>query len=221
MTEMNRRELILANSINCGLPSRFTQVNYIGKDGSNGVAIDTGVFATSDITIEAKVLLGATGVYPILSGRKVASPTTGIMILITNKNLSLMSGTESIKFAGYDSANPSILKLDNKQFIYNGEIISQQEPTSYNTGVAIRLFVSHQYYAGADDYKEDYGYGDISEKGIRFYWLKIYNKGILVRDYIPCVDSSGVACFYDLVTQKPYYNYLNGTMLYGTEETDE
>ena len=215
---MNRRELILANSINCGLPSRFTQVDYIGKDGSNGVAIDTGVLATSDITIEGKVLLGATGVYPILSGRLVGSPTTGIMILITNKNLSVMSGTEATKIAKHDTANPSTFKLDNKQFVYNGEIISEQEPVSYDTGVAIRLFVSHQYYVGADDYKEDFGYGDITEKGIRFYWLKIYNKGILVRNYIPCVDQDGVACFYDLVARKPYYNYLDGTMLYGTEE---
>jgi hypothetical protein len=44
---MNRRELILASTANHGLPDKYTQVAYIGKDASNGVAIDTGVFATS------------------------------------------------------------------------------------------------------------------------------------------------------------------------------
>ena len=216
---MNRRELILANSVNHGLPDKYTQVAYIGKDASNGVGIDTGIAATSDITIEGKVLFGASGVFPILSGRKVATPTVGIMMMINNRSLSFMSGTVLNKLDNYSTSKPSTFKLDNKQFIYNDEVVHQQDPTDFSTDIAIRLFVSHQYYIGADDYKEDYGYGDITSKGIRFYWLKIYNKGILVRDYIPCTDENGVACFYDLVTQKPYYNYLNGTMLYGMEES--
>lgn len=49
---------------------------------------------------------------------------------------------------------------------------------------------------------------------IKVYGLKIYDNDTLVRDFIPVVDLSGVACLYDKVEEKFYYNQGTGKFLY-------
>jgi len=47
------------------------------------------------------------------------------------------------------------------------------------------------------------------------YYAKMYQDGVLVRDYIPCLDPLGVPCMYDKVGRKPYYNVGTGDFTYG------
>ena len=48
----------------------------------------------------------------------------------------------------------------------------------------------------------------------RIYACKIYDNGTLVRDFIPVLDKSGVACMYDKVNKKFYYNAGSGSFSY-------
>lgn len=45
--------------------------------------------------------------------------------------------------------------------------------------------------------------------------MQIYDNGVLVRDYRPCYDPNGVACLYDRVGQKYYYNQGTGEFIAG------
>lgn len=47
----------------------------------------------------------------------------------------------------------------------------------------------------------------------KLYACRIYDNGTLVRDYIPCLDDNGVACLYDTVESKYYYNAGTGTFV--------
>lgn len=53
---------------------------------------------------------------------------------------------------------------------------------------------------------------------INIYDCKIYDNDILIRDMIPVLDKNGVACMYDKVNKKFYYNSGTGTFLYEEKE---
>ena len=54
-----------------------------------------------------------------------------------------------------------------------------------------------------------------SMTSIRLYSCQIYDNGTLVRDFIPCYDRDGVACLYDKVGKKYYYNAGTGQFTAG------
>lgn len=49
----------------------------------------------------------------------------------------------------------------------------------------------------------------------RIYYFKIYDNNKLVRDFIPVLDKNNIACLYDKVEGKFYYNDGEGDFLYG------
>lgn len=53
----------------------------------------------------------------------------------------------------------------------------------------------------------------------RIYYCKIWDNGELIRDYIPVIDRDGVACLYDKVNDKLYYNENNGGDSFATNYT--
>lgn len=50
---------------------------------------------------------------------------------------------------------------------------------------------------------------------MKLYSAKIYNSGILVRDFVPALDNNNVACLYDKVSETYYYNAGTGDFIYG------
>lgn len=48
---------------------------------------------------------------------------------------------------------------------------------------------------------------------MNIYDCKIYDNDVLVRDIIPVLDKNGVACMYDKVNKKFYYNKRNRRFL--------
>lgn len=50
---------------------------------------------------------------------------------------------------------------------------------------------------------------------MRLYSCQIYDNGTLVRDFVPCLDDDGVACLYDTVESKYYYNAGSGSFTAG------
>lgn len=208
------------------LPDGLIAKEYIGKVTNKGVAFDTGIGASSNITIEGKILADTSDAFTILSGRRVKenTPTVGMYLMTTTKGkLNVLSGTTSQKEKSYDRTKPFVFKLSNTEFVYDGEVVYEYEPSEYDTitenepnGVPIHLFVSHYYYLSSDTlYKEDYHDGAIGENGIRIYWLKIYDGDELVRDFIPCVDNAGKSCLYDLVTNTVFYNRFTDPSIKG------
>lgn len=76
-------------------------------------------------------------------------------------------------------------------------------PETFSTGYPIYLFTLN-----------DNGNPDSRYIKGRLYSCQIYDNGILVRDYIPVLDFSGVACLYDKVGGSLYYNRGSGAFSY-------
>lgn len=55
---------------------------------------------------------------------------------------------------------------------------------------------------------------DANGSKMRLYYFKVYDSGSLVRDFIPVVDSKGVACLYDKVSSTFFYNVGTGEFTY-------
>ena len=52
----------------------------------------------------------------------------------------------------------------------------------------------------------------------KVFRAKIYSEDVLVRDYVPVVDSNYVACLFDKVGKKCYYNSGGGSLVYNYKE---
>ena len=59
-----------------------------------------------------------------------------------------------------------------------------------------------------------------SSATIRIHSFSMYNKGIPVIDYVPCVDAAGVPCMYDTVSKQPFYNQGTGEFTYELSVAD-
>lgn len=49
----------------------------------------------------------------------------------------------------------------------------------------------------------------------RIYSCKHYSGDELIQDFVPCLDSAGVPCMYDLVEKKTFYNQGTGSFTWG------
>ena len=95
------------------------------------------------------------------------------------------------------------LILYDSNFITNDQII--QSYTNYYDEVNyISLFAS---------YKPNRGFYNACN--VKFYYLKLYDNDVLVRDFIPVLDPDGVPCMYDKVEGKFYYNAGTGQFIAG------
>ena len=51
----------------------------------------------------------------------------------------------------------------------------------------------------------------------KLHYCKIYDNGVIVRDFIPVLDDNDVPCLYEKLEQKFYYNKGNGTFSYAKD----
>ena len=56
-------------------------------------------------------------------------------------------------------------------------------------------------------------YAEFSQ--MRLYYAKIYDNGVLIRDFIPGLDQNGVPCMYDNVSRQYFYNSGTGDFIAG------
>ena len=49
----------------------------------------------------------------------------------------------------------------------------------------------------------------------KIYSCKHYNNGKLIQDFVPCLDTSGVPCLYDLISKTAFYNQGSGSFTWG------
>ena len=72
-------------------------------------------------------------------------------------------------------------------------------------------------FFGCDTGKDKW-YGD---KGIKFYYLKIYEGETLVKDFIPVLDYNDKPCMYEKIGKTLHYNTGEGELTYGVKTTTE
>ena len=208
-TEIVRRykgtNLIYQNSL---LPAGYIACEYLESTGTQ--YIDTGYYATttSGINIDyAYTASGNAGLCGIFQGQE---PRTDTLFITT-----LSGQTSTVMYLisrGGELTNNVIPTLGTKyngkiNYLNNGKLIIDNSKTGNDgsNGVVssrtIKLFC------------RDYN-GNLAYTNARIYRCQISEGTTLVRDLIPCLDTNGVPCMYDVITKQTYYNAGTGNFLY-------
>ena len=180
--------------------SKYIRVDYIRNDST--AYINTGIYPyAKDFKIEVKgiqqqsrSLFGTNG-----TGSGVNE------IHFTGNNISFFRYCSGTQLGGFNYlSGEHVFTLDTGRFYVDGvEKLPSADPEAIPEGTStLPLFL---FSRNKDGVSEDYGRHTI-------YYCKIWNRGELVRDYIPCIRRSGYkAGLYDMVS-KTFFSSANSIL---------
>lgn len=190
------------------LPSGYTQVGYIESTGTQ--YIDTGVKATAEnFRIKCRFTITSITDSTVLFGGGASTDLISAMIR-TNPDLRFYVGGGSVSAADVTIARGVEYEMDchanNGTFtvVFNGGTYSGSYSSTINKDYPLFLFANNVSGTASQFAKA------------RFKMFQIYDNGTLVRDYVPCKNSSGVVGLFDVVNSKFYTNAGSGTFDVGS-----
>lgn len=196
------------NKIYFGLPKTYTPIEYLQSTGTQ--YIDTGFKHNQDTRVVMRVQ--ATSISEnawAFEGRNSTSEgRQGVFFYYSSdKKWKADFDGSGVRVTYDEIASTDELNIDfNKNVCTINGISQTLTNNSFQSNYNLTLLATNT--AGTV-------YGFLKAK---LYSCQIYDNGTLIRDYVPCVDSDGVACMYDLVEQKPYYNAGTGTFTAGAQK---
>ena len=197
-----------------GLPDGFTAVEYIQTSGSQ--YIDTGVKSSASVGLSADLCFVDTR--SPQSFAQVYENSAGRYELVALMISSVGSPDGSVWFlCGYLNTSQYFKKADTDRHIYHfnadGQYTVEMDGIQYKKADPskttfpadarnIWLFARHAPYVN--------GYVHV-----KLYSCAIYDNGIKIRDFKPCLDANGVPCLYDLISKTAFYNQGKGSFTWG------
>lgn len=186
------------------LPDGYTQVEYLHSTGTQ--IIDTGFVPTKNTVIKAKFtdmeantsLFGCRNRTSDPSVQVYRSTTTGMTYGARVWNTEIVTTSAPIQ-----ETNVVLMDIKNNYFEMNGEKTDAPAQALASITTTLALFGDHN---GSE-------YATYSTTSI--YYCQIWDDGVLVRDFVPCKNSSNVAGMYDLVNGVFYQNAGTGTFTAG------
>lgn len=188
------------------LPSGYTQLEYIQSSGSQ--YINTGFKPNQDTKISITVDFPLSGTTWLYGGRTSAG---------SNSLGFLSEGGSNYRFDYASSINKLTVKptgkftidSDKNKCYINGELAVTADYTTFTSPVNMYIFNNNNN-------------GSLSSgSSAKLYSCSIYDNGVLIRNFIPCKNASGVIGLYDNVGGKFYANAGTGTFTVGPEVEPE
>lgn len=192
-----------------GLPPGFTRVEYLESSGTQ--YIDTG-FKPNPTTTRFELTYSttrSTSTFPFGSRVNSSFPSTASCTsYISDTSIRAdWAGSNSVAFTTTSGKINNLICENNKMTLngsdYQGSVEKSSSYLDYN-------FLLFNMWDGSSGVRAT-GFDG------KFYKAKLWDNGTLVRDFVPCIDPLGVACMYDLVGKKPYYNQGTGTFTAGRQ----
>lgn len=115
-------------------------------------------------------------------------------------------GTQNASRLSISNASRHYFIQDKNKFIIDNSTTQTLNTATFQTNYNMTIFAMN---TGGT-------VGTYTLNGNRLYYMRIYDNGNLVRDFIPVLDSNNVPCLYDKVTKSFFYNAGTGTFNYGT-----
>lgn len=181
-----------------GLPLGFQRVEYLQSSGTQ--YINTGVKATN----KTKAIVKSVGMTWVFGGRTGLSYGDAFGVCLGQNEAYLQFGNQSITYSKTNIKNDIVL-LENSQ---DGCYVNGVKQATYNAQTFTGTHNIYLFNLNDNDRLNDGLVGKI-------WFSKIYEDGVLVRDFVPCLDNNNVPCMYDKVTGQAYYNAGTGSFTYG------
>ena len=183
------------------LPSGYRQLEYIQSTGTQ--YIDTGFQANNNtrVVVDAQFVSNSSP-QTLFGGRTGASSKT--------YTLMLTDGTFRSDYNGSYSQTWSVDLLGRYTFDKNKETTTIDGTSQAYTNAAFQCDYNLILFALNNA-------GTIQwQASMKLYSCQIYDNGTLIRDYVPCKNSSDEPGLYDLVNQQFYSNAGTGTFVIGS-----
>lgn len=187
------------------LPSGYTELEYIQSSGSQ--YINTGFKPNQDTKIIISMAFFGSAGENLLGSRNSSSDTTNRFGIVTfgssSKIVSYVGSTETQSILLDSSIHNYTLSkagLNVDGVSYGGTYTS-----SFSCAYPITLFAWNN------------GSNGIVKNSSKIIDCKIFSGEVLVRNFIPCKDSSGAIGLYDIIENQFYQNAGSGAFIAGPE----
>ena len=196
---MNRRRLMWQKA-QSGLPEGYTALEYIQSSGSQ--YIDTGRKLTqdSDITIDFQIVDGTNIDAGIFGSRESAAKNNLALFRDGGLFIGDFSEYPKYRFKANESFNRTKIRMNKTGVLVNGVLnTSWSGIANFETPTNGLIFdIGNNNWTGNKAVMQLYSYTDGNAQKL-----------------VPCLDTEGVPCMYDLVSQKPFYNAGTGSFTWG------
>ena len=195
-----------------GLPDGFTAVEYIQTSGRQ--YIDTGVKSSASIGLSADFCFVDTKTNQNLA--QTYSPGRYQLTVLMISSWGSPDG--SVWFlCGYLNTSQYFKKADTDRHIYHfnadGQYTVEMDGIQYAKADpsqttfpadARNLYLFARNSPAVDGYAR-----------MKLYSCAMYDGGVKIRDFKPCLDADGVPCLYDLISKTAFYNQGSGSFTWG------
>ena len=203
---MNRRRLLMLQQEQEGLPSGYTQLEYLQSTGTQ--YINTGYIygANSDFSTEmyfnnaAGQLCGAAD-----DNARIALAMSGVLYFArfngTNAAPSMNTANYRYKLLTHGAILTATYTKDGSEI--TGTV---GKPIFKFDGTSIPFYLFG---------RNDNGSANLSYRPLNIYSFSFLENGSTVMNLVPCLDSNGTPCMFDTVKRKTFYNAGTGDFLWG------
>lgn len=182
---MRRRALLSAVQ---QLPDGYTKLSFIASGARQ--YIDTGVIAKSGLTCSMKMAFGSIPTDGTMLGVRKANTRyymlhyyNGFTLGYGNYYTSTATARTGVDYI----VNTRLLAGAQNMVVNDTAVISNSISNEINTGLSLYLF--------GLNYDGNAGYFTTA----KCYYCRIFDNGVMIRDFVPCINPEGVYGMYDLV----------------------
>lgn len=202
---MTRRRALLARVESGGrLPAEYQEVEYLESTGTQ--YIDTEYYPNNLTDVECKFMFNqftgntASSVFGVRDSdgsvrQFLMSVSSGKLWIVSGLNNRSINGVSPVVHTEY------VIRITPQKVYWNGtEIFTMTNSIANCPDYSMFMFGRH-VHSGSGFANQFFG---------KIYYLKIYEAGVLVRNFIPCINQSNVAGMYDTVNGAFYTNAGTG-----------
>lgn len=204
---MSRREFIMSSTKDI-LPDGYTKVDYLQSSGTQW--IDMGIAPDQNTKVILKVLAtnlnGSSGVS--LIGSRSSNDSSDQFFTYISADQGFLFRVDGDKapsaFTNFKVNKLYTITLSASRFLVydngNRVLAMYLSSSDFTSTVTMALFRAKPFSTGF--------IGNI-------YVCKHYNNDHLIQHFVPCLDSGGIPCMYDLVSKTAFYNQGTGSFTWG------
>jgi len=195
----------------------FCEVEYLECTGTQG--INTGIIGNLNTSYEiiAKSTITGSNITAVLFGSRSSATSNNIATLFPSETSNVIND-----FGSYTATRQTYTptSMSSKLKFYNSK--NKRSVTNLDTGAyseattvySTSFSTPNNLYIGL----KTAGYADVMVSFVGYvYACKIWDNGVLVRDFIPVLDWNYTPCMYDKVSGELFYNQGTGDFSYGRE----
>ena len=183
------------------LPKMVNYVNFIQSSGTQ--YIKTGIYPTQNHRVECDIELTSFGLSVLFGHYLSGSNQFAAICLNGGATWRAWFGSAATDFSGDCTGRHQITFSKTAMTTSSGSV--SYSGTAFTSSIEMYIFGLSSGSSATFEYPAS----------MKLYNFKIYECDTLLRDFWPCYDPDGVACLYDKVEKKYYYNAGTGEFIAG------